>query len=80
MKRGADSRPSIFRTFRFSRFEEAAVFVAQLSRLGPEESELVQARVAKREVRVRIDPHPERGRAAAKEVLEELETLYRDGA
>lgn len=76
MKR-ADTRPAVFRTFRFPRFHEATVFVAQLSRLGPEESELVQARLVKKEVRVRIDPHPERGKAAAKEILEELETLYR---
>lgn len=79
MKR-ADTRPSVFRTFRFPRFDEALIFVAQLCRLGPEEAALVQARIKKKEVRVRIDPHPERGKAAAKEILEELETLYRDRA
>jgi hypothetical protein len=78
MRRGSDDRPSVFKTFRFASFDESAAFVAQLSLLGPQAAELIRARVARSGVRVRIDPHPETGKAAARKILEELEALYRN--
>lgn len=79
MKRGADDRPSLFKTFRFSSFDEATAFVAQLGRLGAESAALIQARVAQNGVRIRIDPHPSQGKAASRKILQELETFYRNG-
>jgi len=79
MKRGADDRPSLFKTFRFASFDEAAAFVAQLGRLGAEPAKLIQARVAQSSVRIRIDPHPVHGKTGSRKILEELETFYRHG-
>ena len=79
MKRGADERPSLFKTFRFSSFDEAAAFVAQLSRLGPEAAALMTARISGNGVRIRIDPHPQHGKAVARKLLDDLQQFYRHG-
>lgn len=79
MRHGADQRPSLFKTFRFTSFDEAAAFVAQLSRLGAEAASLIAARIAGNAVRIRIDPHPEHGKAASRKVLEDLEGFHRHG-
>ncbi len=79
MKRGADERPSLFKTFRFSSFDEAAAFVAQLSRLGAEAAALIQARISGNGVRIRVDPHPQHGKAESRRILDDLERFYRHG-
>lgn len=79
MKRGADNRPSLFKTFYFESFAEATAFVASLPLLGAESAALIEAKVVETKVRFRIRPHPQTGKAGARTILAELESLRRSG-